>query len=219
MRGNCDAVTVIDISLPIHARMIVYEGDPSVDITPRLEIARGDAANVSLLSMGSHTGTHVDAPAHFIEGGATVEALPLDILIGPALVAEVGAAPHIGRGDLEPLPLDGVSRLLLKTRNSALWAKGTFTRDFIALDLEGARYLVERGVRLVGIDFLSIEQFHSPGHPVHRLLLGAGMVVLEGLDLSRVEPGLFELVCLPLPVTGIDGAPCRALLRPARMSP
>lgn len=212
-------MTVIDISLPIHARMIVYEGDPSVDITPRLEIARGDAANVSLLSMGSHTGTHVDAPAHFIEGGATVEALPLDVLIGPALVAEVGGAPHIGRSGLEPLPLDGVSRLLLKTRNSALWAKGTFTRDFVALDLEGARYLVERGVRLIGIDFLSIEPFHSPGHPVHRLLLGAGMVVLEGLDLSRVDPGLFELVCLPLPVTGVDGAPCRALLRPARRSP
>jgi arylformamidase len=212
-------VTVIDISLPIHAHMIVYEGDPGVDITPRLEIARGDAANVSLLSMGSHTGTHVDAPAHFIEGGATVEALPLDVLIGPALVAEVGGAPHIGRRDLEPLPLEGVSRLLLKTRNSALWAKGTFTREFVALDLEGARYLVERGVRLVGIDCLSIEPFYSPGHPVHRLLLGAGMVVLEGLDLSRVDPGLFELVCLPLPVTGIDGAPCRALLRPARRSP
>jgi arylformamidase len=210
MRG---VVTVIDISLPISSRMIVYEGDPGVDITPRLEIARGDTANVSLLSMGSHTGTHVDAPAHFIDGGATVEALPLDTLIGPALVATVTSERLIGRRDLEPLPLDGHSRLLLKTGNSSLWAAGDFSRDFIALDLEGARYLSERGLRLIGIDYLSIEAFHSPGHPVHRHLLGAGVVILEGLDLSRVAPGVYELVCLPLPVRGIDGAPCRAVLR------
>ncbi len=193
--------------------MVVYEGDPGVEIAPRLEIARGDTANVSLLSMGSHTGTHVDAPAHFIEGGATVEALPLDSLIGPALVAEVGCERLIGRRDLEPLPLGSQSRLLLKTRNSALWAAGDFSRDFVALDLEGARHLTERGLRLIGIDYLSIEAFHSPGHPVHRHLLGAGVVILEGLDLSRVAPGVYELVCLPLPVRGIDGAPCRAVLR------
>jgi arylformamidase len=193
--------------------MVVYEGDPGVDVRPRLEIAKGDTANVSLLSMGSHTGTHVDAPAHFIEGGATVEALPLDVLIGPALVAEVKSERLIGRSDLEPLPLDGQSRLLLKTRNSELWAAGGFSRDFVALDLEGARYLTERGLRLIGIDYLSVEAFHSPGHPVHRHLLGAGVVILEGLDLSRVAPGVYELVCLPLPVRGIDGAPCRAVLR------
>ena len=193
--------------------MVVYEGDPGVEVAPRLEIARGDTANVSLLSMGSHTGTHVDAPAHFIEGGATVEALPLDSLIGPALVAEVGCERLIGRRDLEPLPLGSQSRLLLKTRNSALWAAGDFSRDFVALDLEGARHLTERGLRLIGIDYLSIEAFHSPGHPVHRHLLGAGVVILEGLDLSRVAPGVYELVCLPLPVRGIDGAPCRAVLR------
>jgi arylformamidase len=212
-------VTVIDISLPIHSGMVLYEGDPGVEVTPRLEIAKGDTANVSLLSMGSHTGTHVDAPAHFIEGGATVEALPVDSLIGPALVAEVASERLIGRRDLEPLSLDGQSRLLLKTRNSALWARGAFTREFVALDLEGARYLTERGLRLIGIDYLSIEAFHSPGHPVHRHLLGAGVVILEGLDLSRVAPGVYELVCLPLPVRGIDGAPCRALLRCARTSP
>lgn len=206
-------MTVIDISLPIHSRMVVYEGDPGVEVAPRLEIARGDTANVSLLSMGSHTGTHVDAPAHFIEGGATVEALPLDVLIGPALVAEVTSAPVIGRRDLEALPLEGVSRLLLKTHNSLLWARGAFTRDFVALELAGARYLTERGLRLIGIDYLSIEPFHSPGHPVHRHLLGAGVVILEGLDLARVTPGTYELVCLPLPARGIDGAPCRAVLR------
>ncbi len=206
-------MTVIDISLPIHSGMVLYEGDPGVDVTPRLEIARGDTANVSLLSMGSHTGTHVDAPAHFIEGGATVEALALDALIGPALVAEVGCERLIGRRDLERLPLDGHSRLLLKTRNSSLWAAGAFTREFVALNIDGARYLTDRGLRLVGIDYLSIEAFQSPGHPVHRHLLGAGMVILEGLDLTRVAPGVYELVCLPLPVRGIDGAPCRAVLR------
>ncbi len=206
-------MTIIDISLPIHSGMVVYEGDPAVSVTPRLEIARGDTANVSLISLGSHTGTHLDAPAHFIEGGATVETLPLETLVGQALVAEIAANRLIGRGDLERLPLDGHRRLLLKTPNSSLWSRGGFHRDFVALDVEGARYLTERGLRLVGIDYLSIEAFHAPGHPVHRHLLGAGVVILEGLNLARVEPGVYELICLPLPVKGIDGAPCRAVLR------
>lgn len=172
------AVRVIDISLPIEAAMVVFEGDPDVGITPYLEIARGDPANVSLLTLGSHTGTHLDAPAHFLVGGATLEGLSLETLVGPALVAEVTTDRTIGPSELD-----------------------------------GARYLVERGIRLVGIDYLSIEAFDAPGHPVHRLLLGAGVVILEGLCLTGVEPGVYELLCLPLPVKGIDGAPCRAVLR------
>ncbi len=211
-------MTIIDISLPIHSGMVVYEGDPGVSVTPRLEIARGATSNVSLISLGSHTGTHLDAPAHFIEGGATVEALPLEVLVGPALVAEIAADRLIGRADLERLPLDGQSRLLLKPLNPSLWSRGAFHRDFVALDVDGAHYLTERGLRLVGIDYLSIEAFHAPGHPVHRHLLGAGVVILEGLNLSRVEPGTYELVCLPLPVKGIDGAPCRAVLLPPRFA-
>ena len=208
-----EPMTLIDISVPIQPNMIVYEGDPGIEITPRLQIARGDPANVSLLSLGSHTGTHLDAPAHFLEGAATLERLPLEVLVGPALVAAVSAEQLIGQSDLERLPLSGHTRLLLKTRNSALWALGRFRSDYVALDLSGARYLIEQGIRLVGIDYLSIETYHAPGHPVHRALLEAGVVILEGLNLAGVEPGVFELVCLPLAVTGIDGAPCRAVLR------
>jgi arylformamidase len=204
---------VIDISLPIHPGMIVYEGDPGISITPHRRIARGDAANVSVLNLGSHTGTHVDAPAHFLEGAPTLDRVPLAPFLGPALVAEVGVERWIGRRDLAPLPLTAQARLLLKTRNSGLWSRGRFARDYVALDLEAAEYLVERGVALVGIDYLSIEGFDSPGHPIHKTLLEAGVVILEGLDLSAVGAGEFELLCLPLPVQGLDGAPCRAVLR------
>ncbi|MFQ5962094.1 MAG: cyclase family protein, partial [Candidatus Methylomirabilales bacterium] len=152
-------MTVIDISLPIQPGMVCYEGDPAVQITPHAQLARGDPANVSLLSMGSHTGTHLDAPAHFLDGAETLDHLSLETLIGPVLVASMTADGLIGRRDLEFLPLEGHTRLLLKTGNSALWALGRFTRDYVALDLEGARYLVEQGIRLVGIDYLSIEAF------------------------------------------------------------
>ncbi len=205
-------MTFLDISLPIEPGMVIYEGDPGVQITPHLQIAQGDPANVSVLSMGSHTGTHLDAPAHFLHGAPTLDRLPLEILVGPALVAAVTADRLIGRKELERLPLEGHTRLLLKTRNSALWALGRFSRDYVALELEGAQYLVERGIRLVGIDYLSIETFHAPDHPVHRYLLGADVVILEGLNLVGVEPGIFELLCLPLPLSGLDGAPCRAVL-------
>lgn len=206
-------MTLIDISLSIQPGMATYEGDPGVQITPHFRIARGDPANVSILSLGSHTGTHLDAPAHFLDGAATLDQLPLDVLIGPALVAEVPADRPIGRRALERLGLNRHRRLLLKTRNSALWARGRFTRDYVSLALDGARYLVEQGIQLVGIDSLSIEAFHAPGYPVHRHLLGAGVVILEGLNLAGVQPGVYELLCLPLPVKDVDGAPCRAILR------
>jgi arylformamidase len=204
---------LIDVTLPIRTDMIVYEGDPGVEIRPYRRIARGDPANVSLLALGSHTGTHLDAPAHFLEGAPALEAIPLDALVGPVRVAEVAAAPLIRRADLERLPLDGHRRLVLKTSNSARWARGRFDRDYVALDLDAARLVTEAGLRLIGIDYLSIEAFHAPGHPVHKHLLGHGVVVLEGLDLSRVAPGDYELLCLPLAVPGLDGAPCRVLLR------
>ena len=207
-------MALIDISLRIRPDMVVYEGDPGVQITPYKQLDRGDPANVCVLSMGSHTGTHLDAPAHFLGGGAaTIEQLSLDVLVGPALVVDIGADRLIGRRDLEPVALDGHTRVILKTRNSELWARGVFARDYVALELDAAHYLVARGVRLIGIDYLSIERFNSPDHAVHRYLLGEGVVILEGLALDRVEPGVFELICLPLPLAGIDGAPCRAVLR------
>jgi arylformamidase len=201
----------IDVTVPIHPGMVVYDGDPPVEVTAALSLDRGDPANVSRMALGSHTGTHVDAPAHFVRGGAGVDRLPLDVLLGPASVlacppGPIGAATVAG-------PARRGERLVLKTGNSALWRRETFAADYQALTLDAARTLVEAGVGLVAIDYLSIEPFGAPGHPVHRCLLEAGVVVLEGLDLSGVEAGRYELCCLPLRIRDGDGAPARALLR------
>jgi arylformamidase len=203
----------IDISLPIREGMIVYEGDPDITVSSALSLERGDPANVSSLRLGSHTGTHMDAPLHFISGGPGIDTLPLDLLIGPALVAAVDATRLIEPSHLEKLPLADHPRLLLKTRNSGLWDRPSFSRDYVALSLASAKLLIERGVKLVGVDYLSIEAFGAEGHPVHKMLLGAGMVILEGLDFRRVTPGTYELYCLPLRIAGGDGSPCRAVLR------
>ena len=206
-------MTFIDISLPIREGMIVYEGDPDISVSPALSLERGDPANVSTLRLGTHTGTHMDAPRHFIDGAAGIDTLALDTLIGPALVAEVDAERLIEPAHLAALPLDGHVRVIFKTRNSALWDRASFAREYVALSLASAQLLIARGVKLIGIDYLSVEAFGVVGHPVHKTLLGAGMVILEGLDLRRVTPGVYELYCLPLRIAGGDGAPCRAVLR------
>jgi arylformamidase len=203
----------IDVTVPIHGAMVVYDGDPPVELTAALALERGDPANVARLSLGTHTGTHVDAPRHFIAGGDTVDGLAPELLLGPARVL---ACPP---GPIGPEALAGVEpgtdrRLILKTGNSALWRAGRFVRDYQALTLPAARALVAAGVGLVGIDYLSIEAFAAPGHPVHRCLLAAGVVIVEGLDLSGVAPGRYELLCLPLRIRDGDGAPARVLLHP-----
>lgn len=203
----------VDVTVPIHADMVVFEGDPPVEVRVALSRDRGDAANVSRLTLGSHTGTHVDAPLHFISGGAPVDALPLDVLIGPARVVACPTGP-IEPDTVAAANLVGEQRVLFKTSNSGLWAAGRFARDYQSMTLEAAGELMRAGVALVGIDYLSIESFQASGHPVHRRLLGAGIVVLEGLDLSAIAPGRYELVCLPLRIRGGDGAPARVLLRP-----
>jgi len=191
---------IIDISLPIGPDTPVWPGDPPVLVEPVARIEAGDPAAVSRLVLGTHTGTHVDPPAHFLPGAATVDALPLDVLVGPAVVAHLPAAP-IDRAAMESLSLPAdSSRVLLQTGGDA----GALTPD-------GARWLVERGVRLVGADTLSIEP-DSTDYPVHRILLGGGVVIVEGLDLSAVAPGSYQLVCLPLRIVGGDGAPARAVL-------
>ena len=206
-------MTFIDITLPLREGMIVYEGDPDISITAALAMERGDPANVSTLRLGSHTGTHMDAPRHFIDGASGIDTLALDVLIGPALVVEVDAPRLIEPSHLASLALDRHGRVIFKTRNSALWDRASFARDYVALSLEAATRLIERGVRLLGIDYLSIEAFGAVGHPVHKALLGAGIVILEGLDLRRVTPGVYDLYCLPLRIAGGDGSPCRAVLR------
>jgi arylformamidase len=206
-------MALIDISLPIREGMIVYEGDPGISVKPSASMERGDPANVSALNLGTHTGTHMDAPLHFIPGATGIDTVPLELLIGPALVLEVGADRLIEPGHLTDPRIASHQRVLLKTSNSALWDRTTFAREYVALSLEGARLLIDRGVKLIGIDYLSVEAFGVQGHPVHKTLLGAGMVLLEGLDFRRVTPGVYELYCLPLRIAGGDGAPCRAILR------
>jgi arylformamidase len=175
-------------------------------------LEKGDGARVSRITLGDHSGTHLDTPAHMLENGSTLDDIPLALLIGRALVADLRGCAEIGLRELEGLPLAGEERLLLRTDNSLLWAKPDFCPDFVALTAEGAEYLLSKGIRLVGIDYLSIESFHGDG-TVHRTLLGNGVVILEGLDLADVPAGLYELVCLPLRIAGGAGAPARALLR------
>ena len=208
-------VTWIDVSVPVRGGMIVYDGDPTVRVEPWAEIAAGDLANLSRMELGSHTGTHVDAPRHFIDGAAGADLLPLDALIGPAVVADASGAPgDIDAAALAALDLPATERLLLRTRNGALWERDAFSPDYVGIAEDAAGQIVAMGVRLVGIDYLSIAPSGDPA-PTHRALLEAGVVVVEGLDLRAVPPGRYELVCLPLRIEGGDGAPARALLRPA----
>lgn len=207
---------IIDITLTVGPDMIVWPGDPAVTVEPAARIAWGDPADVSALCLGSHTGTHVDPPAHFLPGGATVDQLALEVLVGDAVVADLTGQPGpIGPAELDRLGLDpGTGRLLLKTDNSSLWQEkaAAFPERWVAVSPAGARWMLGRGIRLVGFDFLSIEEYEAPGHPTHVALLSADVVILHGLDLSRVEPGRYTLVCLPLKLAGGDGAPARAVL-------
>jgi arylformamidase len=191
-------VQIIDVSVPVRPGMITYPGDPEVRLERVSSIADGEVANLSRLDLGVHSGTHVDAPLHFVEGGASVETLPLDVLVGPCVVVD-GL-------DVAAVPRDA-ERVLFKTPNGRLWERAEFSEDFVALDGEAARALVERGVRLVGIDYLSIGDEEA-----HQALLGAAVVVIEGLDLREVDPGEYRLVCAPLKLEGAEGAPARVLL-------
>ena len=204
-----------DVSVPVRHGGLVYPGNPPISITAVQSIAKGNTANVSRIDLGSHTATHVDAPLHFVDGGAGVDALPLDVLIGPArLIAFDDGVMSVGRAELERLDLRGVTRLLIKTRNSAWLASGTteFHPDFTHVAPDGAEYLVSLGVRLVGVDYLSVEQFRSPHHRTHKTLLENGVVIVEGLVLTEPPAGDYELYCLPMLMAGLDGAPARAVL-------
>jgi arylformamidase len=207
-------VSIYDVSLPISESTVVWQGDPGVHISQTSHIDRGDVATVSRLDMGAHTGTHVDAPAHFVQDGAGVHTLDLGALVGLALVAEAREADVLTADVLAELAIPlGTERVLLRTRNSDLWAqdKHEFDESFVAVSEDGARWLVERDIRLVGVDYLSVGPFEAPV-PTHRLLLEAGVVVVEGLDLSDIKPGMYQFVCLPLKIMGADGAPARAIL-------
>jgi arylformamidase len=207
-------MTYYDISLPISESLVTWPGDPPLRITQPAHLERGDDYTVSRLEMGAHTGTHVDAPAHFVIGGRGVDELDLDALIGPACVVHVLAADALTADVLAGLPIPaGTERVLFRTRNSAQWLREaqTFVEDYVAIVEDGARWLVERGIRLVGVDYLSVGAFDRPA-PTHEVLLHAGVVVVEGLDLNDIAPGSYDLICLPLRIVGGDGAPARAVL-------
>jgi arylformamidase len=204
---------IFDVSVPISSRLPTWPGDPKVSLERVSSIAKGDAANVSRLDAGVHTGTHVDAPVHFVDGATGIDSIPLETLVGPCLVVE--ADPPWLELRAEDLPATAHTRILFKTRNSARWAarKVDFETEFVAVGLELARRLVAEGKILVGVDYLSVESYHAPfEHPVHHTLLEARVVVIEGLDLSGVEAGEYDLYCLPLKLVASDGAPARTML-------
>jgi arylformamidase len=206
-------VAIYDASIPLRTGMPTYAGEPGPRLDYLKQIARGDSANVTALSLGSHTGTHVDAPHHFLDGRSTVEAMPIEALVGPVQVIELAERRHITAVDLESAAMPSeATRLLLKTPNSRFWNDDEFHTDFVGLTGDAARWLVERGFVLVGIDYLSIEQFRSPTHEVHKTLLDAGIIIVEGLDLRNVPAGAYMMACAPLKVVGAEGAPARVFL-------
>jgi len=204
---------VHDISLTLRHRMPVFPGESRPLLEPTSHMERGDSYNVSRLTISTHTGTHIDAPRHFLADGASVEQIPVDVLVGPALVVEMAVEQEITAADLEASAVPpGTERLLFKTRNSRLLDDEDFRRDFVYLTLDAAHWLVERGVRLVAIDYLSVEKMDADPNIVHQTLLRAGVVIVEGVDLRQLAPGPYLLACLPLKLEGADGSPIRAVL-------
>ncbi len=208
-------MTLYDISLTYTEDLPTWPGDPTIQLTQISSIKDGDMANVTQLSMCAHAGTHIDAPDHFLGNGKTVESIPLELMVGPAVVVEIPIQGTITAADLITARIPtGVKRILLKTANSEYWAAGNmeFQEAFIAPDGEAAEYLVELGVEVIGVDYLSVAPF-TDLEPTHKILLEAGVLIIEGLDLSRVEAGEYTLLCLPLKIKDSDGAPARVLLK------
>jgi arylformamidase len=207
-------VRLVDVSIPIRDAMTVYRGNPPVWIRPAMTLAR-DSVNLSELCLGSHTGTHVDAPSHFIRGGAGVDRLDLERFIGPAWVADLRRVKGgITADDLRAARIPrGSRRVLMRTSNSRWWHPArAFRTDFVYLALDGADWLLERGVQLVGIDYLSIEGYGVPGAPTHKRLLSAGIPIVEGLDLFSVRPGRWQMAAFPLRIENGDAGLTRAVL-------
>jgi arylformamidase len=209
-----DANDWIEVSVPIRAGMPIYPGDPEFRIRRVADLAAGDHATVSEVCMGLHTGTHIDSPSHFIEGAPGMAAMPLDATVGPARVLAMPAEDAVTAEDLRACDIRTGERILLKTRNSSTWAEPGFHEDFVHLATEAAVYLASLPVRCLGVDYLSVGGFHRNGTPVHQALLGAGVWLIEGLDLSAVEPGDHDLICLPLRFEDAEASPARALVRP-----
>lgn len=206
----------IDVSVPLTSGMVHWPGEPAPNFELISGIATGGDANVTLCHMVAHTGTHMDAPLHFLENGAGMDAFPLQYGIGRARLIDLSDVDIITRRELEGRGIERGDRVLLKTRNSRLqWATLEFQENYVGIDSSAAQFLVDSGVVLVGVDYLSVGTYDGDNAETHKILLGAGVWILEGLALGSVEAGVYDLVCLPLRIVGGDGSPVRAVLRRA----
>lgn len=205
----------IDISVPLHSGMAHWPGDPAFEASRDKSIDRGDVCNLTRFSTSAHIGTHMDAPIHFVKTGITMEKMPLDAVIGPCRVIEIKDREAIKPAELTPHKLREDERVLFKTRNSRRsWKMERFDEDFIYISKEVAQHLVDRGIKTVGVDYLSVGGFRKDGVETHNILLGACVWIIEGLNLAKIQPGKYDLICLPIKIAGSDGAPARAILRP-----
>lgn len=204
---------LIDVSVPLAPGLPTYPGNTPFTLEPIQRIAKGDHANLSSIHMSAHAGTHVDAPVHFFDGAPGTESLPLEMLFGRTRVVEITSRHGIEADDLAAIDLSEDIRVLFRTPNSRLWGDPAFHADYVGVTESGARYLVDHGIKVVGVDYLSVEKFKTPGAPAHHILLGGGTIVIEGLNLRDAEPGTYDMFCLPLAIVGSDGAPARVVLR------
>jgi len=205
-------MAIFDISIGIDESLPLWPGDPELRLQWAAKIEQGDLVNLTELSMSIHTGTHIDAPLHFLPQGKSIDSLNLDVFVGEAQVVAIPQEVDLITVEiLRKLPKINASRVLFKTRNSQFWGTRDFQRDYVALEASAAQWLVDQGVQLVGIDYLSIAPFNDPV-PTHKILLSNNVVIIESLDLRSVEPGLYTLICLPLKLMGREAAPARAIL-------
>ena len=204
----------LDVTLPIHPDMVTWPGDPPVRLSRLADLAAGDGLNLTAITTSLHCGTHIDAPSHYLPGAAGIEAMPPEAMIGPAKLFDLEMAETIKREDLAGLGIVPGDRVLLRTGNSRRYAQGRFDPAFVGLGEGAAGYLAERRIRTLGVDYLSVAGMQADQAAVHRRLLEAGIWLIEGLDLRAVEPGLYQLNCLPLRIRDAEAAPARALLRP-----
>jgi len=205
----------IDVSVTVRHGMPHWPDNPPIVMQRAMDIERGDGCNVSHLAMGVHSGTHIDGPVHFVHQAAGVDEMPLTATMGPARIIEITHPREITVGELRPHALQAGERVLFKTSNSPrAWQADTFVEDFVYISEQAAGYLAETGVQTVGVDYLSVGGYHADGAKIHQILLTAGIWIIEGLDLSAVQPGPYEMICLPVKLHGSDGAPARAILRP-----
>ena len=214
MSSCLDSRGWIDVSVPIRNGMVRWPRDSKVRVRRSLDMARGDDVNLTVVSMGAHAGTHVDAPVHFLRSGRGIDEMPLSAMIGPARVIEIRDPESIKVEELRPHRIRRGERILFKTRNSTrCWGTYRFVKDFVCVSLDAARLLASRRVRTIGVDYLSVGCFEKDNHQTHITLLKAGVWLIEGLDLSQVGPGKYDLLALPLRLEGCDGAPARVLIR------